>query len=152
MMGGEHWPKEGQRLRNGASGQVPIAGREASPSIGGGFLDLGWLRLEHDPSDATTPEHKAIDAANRILCESLDMAQHVIGHSLPVRGDVLALAMAHAQIAVKVLAVNEFVAVLREVAPEIVGAIGEAGTDIGAGILGCVEQVLKQQNEISNNG
>ena len=132
-MSGAHWPKEEQRLRNGASGQVPVSGCDAFAS--GNYLALEWLRCEPAPEETATPVHRAIDVADHILAESLDMAQNVIGLSLSVRKEVLTLAIAHAQIAAKVYAAHELNAVLRELAPEIAGAISEAGTDVGAGIV-----------------
>ena len=139
-MSGETWPKEEQRMCNGASGQVPVMAGDYRRADG--WLDLEWLRLPPAPDDTATPVHKAMDAADSMLAESLDMAQHVIGHSPAVRREVLALAKAHFQSATMVYAVNQIVAVLRELTPEIAGAISEAGTDIGAGILGCIQQAL----------
>ncbi len=129
----EHWPKEEQRLRNGASGQVPVSGRDAFAS--GNYLALEWLRLEPTPEESATAKHRAMDAADSMLAESLDMAQNVIGLSLSLRKEVLALAAAHAQVAATLYAAHELNAVLRELAPEIAGAISEAGTDVGAGIV-----------------
>lgn len=71
-----------------------------------GFLDLEWLRLGVQPADSSTPEHKAVDVADRILNESLDMARNVIGHSPALRCQVLALASAHAQVAATVYAAH----------------------------------------------
>ena len=136
-MTGETWPKEEQRMRNGASGKV-----RPSASDGAVFLDLECLRLA-DPATARTPQYKAVDVADCILCESLDMAQHVIGHSPAVRDQVLELAAVHAKVAVTVYAAHAQAEVIREVAIEIAGAISEAGTDIGAGIALALEQALK---------
>ncbi|OGB27098.1 MAG: hypothetical protein A3I66_19080 [Burkholderiales bacterium RIFCSPLOWO2_02_FULL_57_36] len=87
--------------------------------------------LEEDASDL----NDATDIADNIFQQSIDMAQHVIGNSEALRRDVLALATAHAQAATHVYMVNKLAAVLRELAPEIAGAISEAGTDVGSGIV-----------------
>lgn len=142
-MSGEHWPKEEQRLRNGASGQVPVSGRDAFAS--GNYLALEWLRCDPAPEETATPVHRAIDVADHILAESLDTAQHVIGHAPSLRKEVLTLAVAHAQIAAALYATHERNAVLRELAPEIAGAISEAGTDVGAGIVQGLQAVMQSR-------
>lgn len=151
-MSGEHFPKETQRMCNGASGQVPPIGCENSPKAGAAFLDLEWLRLPADTVPTSTPEDKAIDAADRIVCQSLDMAQHVIGHSPSVRNQVMALAAVHAQVAATAYAAHLQADAIREVAPEIAGAISENGTDIGSGIALALEQAIKGfTNEKTDN-
>ena len=93
----------------------------------------------------------AIDVADNIFEQSIEMAQHVIGHGDASRRDVLALATAHAQSATIAYAAHQIVAVLRELTPEISGAISEARADIGAGILGCIQQALTPTHENHNH-
>ena len=115
------------------------------------FLDLDWLCMPAPPEEAATPQHRAIDVADSILFESLDMARHVIGFSPSLRKEVLALATVHAQISAKVYATHALSAALREVTSEIMGAISEAGTDIGAGLTLGLQQALKAAAH-ENNG
>lgn len=98
-------------------------------------LELDWLRLKGETTNPATPEHRAIDAAESILCEALDMAQNVIGHAPADRDQVLRLAQIQASMATAIYVANACIEALREVAPEVAGAISEAGTDIGAGLV-----------------
>ena len=142
-MNGETWPKESQRMCNGASGKVPIAGLDQTADAGPSWLCIEWLRMPPAQVETATPVHRAIEVADCIFAESLDMAQHVIGHSASERNQVLTLATAHAAVVVKVYAAHMRAEVSRELVPEIAGAISEAGTDIGAGIALALEQALK---------
>lgn len=110
-MSGETYPKEEQRMCNGASGQVPAMGREHSAF--GDFLDLEWLRMPPASGEDATPVNQAIDTADQMLGQSLDMAQHVISHSPSERKEVLALATAHLQAAALLYAVNQLTAAIR---------------------------------------
>lgn len=89
----------------------------------------------------------AIDIADAVTTQSLDLAKELIGNSDSVRGDILVLATAHMQIALMSYAVHELSAVLREFAPEIAGAISEAGTDIGAGIFEGFQHAARSPGE-----
>lgn len=77
----------------------------------------------------------AADIADHITAQSIDFAQTTHCSGELSRRDSLALAAIHAGIAAQVYAVNELTAAIREVTPEIAGAISEAGTDIGAGLV-----------------
>lgn len=177
--GDDHWPKEEQRLCNGACGQVPKANQRIQtherverkrrsamgsgpnqPSDGGAsmssetqpeWLALEWLRTPPAPTETATPVHVAIDVADSMLCESLDMAQHLIGHSASARREVLTLTAAHLQSASIVYAANQIVTALRELTPEIAGAISEAGTDIGSGVAEGLQQALNTGTHDNTN-
>ena len=100
-----------------------------------GYLDLEWLRMCHRSELSATPADKAIDVADCIVSQSLDMAQHVVGHSPEVRDQVLRLAEMHAQIAVEAFKAQAIVSALQDLTPEIAGAICEAGSSIGIGLV-----------------
>ena len=104
--------------------------RVHSPRNGVGLLDLRFLSVDSDPNDTVTRETKCMDVASHILYESLDTAQHVIGHSQSVRNQVFTLAKMQSQIAARVYAAHLYADALREVAPKIAGAIREAGADV----------------------
>ena len=106
--------------------------RAHSPRNGVGLLDLRFLCVDNDPNDTVTRETKCMDVASHILDESLDTAQHVIGHSPSVRNEVFALATMHSQIAAMVYAAYLNADALHEVARKIAGAIREAGADVEA--------------------
>lgn len=122
-----------------------------------------FLHLEHltppDPDENTTPVNKAIDVAGQMMAEALDAAQHVISHSAADRSHVLILASSLAQTSATVYAAHlaaesrrQFVETLRELFTELMGEISDAGIDIGAGVLGVIQQVLEQFNETQHHG
>jgi hypothetical protein len=77
----------------------------------------------------------AVAVADTVSKYSIDMAQKTIGHFDSVRGDVLVLANAHMQAAMTAYVVRELVAALRELTPEIAGAISDAGTDTRSNLI-----------------
>lgn len=104
--------------------------RAHSPRNGVGLLDLRFLCVDSDPNEPVTRETKCMDVASRILYESLDTAQNVIGHSQSVRNQVFALAKMQSQIAARVYVAHLHADALHEVAPKIAGAIREACADV----------------------
>lgn len=133
-MNGETWPKEEQRMCNGASGQVPVT------AVNGDTFEL--------PAQLQAEANIAIDIADHMAEQSLDYARSRLG---PDWKNAVPLAAAHLNCASVVFSARVRDAALRELTPEIAGAISEAGTDIGAGILGGIQQALKQKNETNNN-
>ena len=125
-MSGADWPKESQRMCNGASGQVPVT------SINGDTFEL--------PAHLQKEADIAIDVADHMAEQSLDYARSRLG---PDWKNAVPLAAAHLNCAIVVLSTRMRDAALRELTPEIAGAISEAGTDIGAGIALALEQALK---------
>ena len=111
------------------------------PLSAGAGMALAWLHLKNEKADSTTPLHQAIDVAESILCEALDMAQNVIGHFPEQRDQVLRLAQIQASTASAIYVANAYIAALREVTPEVAGAISEAGTDIGAGLVEAITRL-----------
>jgi hypothetical protein len=100
------------------------------------------IPVEELPKGHGDAVNLAVDIADHIAVQSIDFAQNAIGFSSALREHVLILATTHAQVAAKVYAVHELTAVLRELTPEIAGAISEVGTDIGAGIAEGLHQAL----------
>jgi hypothetical protein len=131
-MSGEEWPKESQRMCNGASGQVPVT------SIDGDTFEL--------PANLRAEADIAIDVADHMAAQSLDYAVMAVtsGKACGVRGaDIVRLADAHLACATGVFVARLHAETARDVGIENAGAISEAGTDIGAGIALALEQALK---------
>ena len=84
----------------------------------------------------------AIDIADAITVQSLDAAQTAISFGDRDIPKVLQLAGANIQAAAIVYAAQLITAALRELTPEVAGAISEAGTDIGAGIALAMQKAL----------
>lgn len=121
---------------NGASGQVPVTPPYGTRQSGNGVaMDANKIFAVELLEEDAEAVNAAVDIADNIFAQSMDMAQNVIGFSSSVRDQVLTLATAHAATAANVYAAHTFAKVLRELAPEIAGAISEAGTDVGAGIV-----------------
>lgn len=118
-MNGETWPKEEQRLCNGASGQVPVSPVAVVPL----------------PPEIEAEVNTAVDVADNIAEQAMDYARHAIGHygSTAHVGNVVRLAAAHMECASRVYIARQHVEALREVGIENAGAIDSAGTVIGAG-------------------
>jgi hypothetical protein len=122
-MSGAEWPKESQRMCNGASGQVPVIS-----------VDDDAIKL---PPHIEAQANLAIDVADFMAAQSLDYAVMAItsGKACGVRSaDIVCLAAAHLACATGIYVTHVNEAFTREVGIEIAGAISEAGTDIGAGI------------------
>jgi pyruvate/oxaloacetate carboxyltransferase len=125
-MNGETWPKEEQRMCNGASGKVPVTVNN------GDSFDLS--------AELQKEANVAIDVADHLTTQSLDYARNELGHNSGTAhlGNVVQLAAAHLKCASAVLAARMLDAALRDAVPEIAGAIEGVGTDIGAGLTeGC---------------
>lgn len=160
-MSGEHFPKETQRMCNGASGQVPISGVDRSADDGAVVIDPNNIMCSgvKPHQDDVAPMHRAMDASLLLLCESIDMAnQHGLSTS-----DVLKLAQIAADTAVRVYAAQTHADALRdglqsiadaqrETNIEVAGAISEHSTDLGAGFVMAIEKILKTfPNENTDN-
>jgi hypothetical protein len=105
-----------------------------------------------DSDAAHSEEHKeavnvAIDIAHQMTAQALDTAQHAIGFQSADRRLVLELAAANINAAAIVYAAHVKADAMRELTPEVTGAISEAATDIGAGIALALEQALKTPND-----
>lgn len=80
----------------------------------------------------------AADVADNLASYIVSRALEFSGFSSATNGRDMGLAMqmatAHMQVTTMIYVVHWLTAAIREVAPEIAGAISEAGTDIGAGL------------------
>ncbi|OYQ39941.1 hypothetical protein CHU94_11410 [Rhodoferax sp. TH121] len=122
-MNGETWPKEEQRLCNGACGQVRAV------AIDGEAFPL--------PQQVVEEANIAIDIADHMAEQSMDYARNAIGLNLAKTAhvsNVVHLAAAHLECASRVYVARQHVDALRDVGIENAGAIDSAGTVIGAGL------------------
>ena len=148
-MNGETWPKESQRMCNGASGQVPVSGVDRNADDGeytnfndspvpgvnaeADFLWLVSIAREHVGYGASSHWNEADRAA---ILQSLILMDCARTNAKAIRSVGASI-----------------VSAIREVTPEITGSISENGTDIGAGIALVFEQVLKTfLHENNHNG
>jgi hypothetical protein len=113
-----------------------------SGATGSAFLDLEWLRICHRPELSETPEDKAIDVADCIVSQSLDMAQHVIGHSPDVRGHVFRLAEMHSRLAIEAYKSHALVAALQGISAAVKSASDDSATVLETA-LGNVDSSLE---------
>lgn len=121
-MNGETWPKEEQRLCNGASGQVPVT------AVDGYEATI--------PPQIQAEVNAAVDVADSMAAQAMDYARNEIGHyvSTAHTENVVRLAAAHMECASRVYASRLHVEALREVGIENAGAIDSGFTVLGAGL------------------
>ena len=91
----------------------------------------------------TVAANIAIDVAHQMTCQAINTAQDAISYGDEAKPLVVQLAAANIQAAAIVYAAHTITDAMREVTPEIAGAISENGTDRGAGIALAIEQILK---------
>jgi hypothetical protein len=97
------------------------------------------------PEDRSSAANAAIDIADQMTVQAIDAAQHTC---ISDEALVIQLAAANIQAAAIVYATHAITTAMRELTPEIAGAISEHGTDTGAGIALAVQQVL---NALAHN-
>lgn len=99
-------------------------------------LDLPIAELDRELVERI---NAAVDTADGIMFQSLSTAQEILGLNDHQRPMVIALAAAHMKSATAIYTAREIVSALHVLAPEIAGAISEAGTDIGASLADYVK-------------
>ena len=107
------------------------------PSGGGAMMNLEKLSIAELKESDQSAVNIAVDIADAIIAQAIDFAQNVIGFSDAKLLAVVALAAAHAQVSALVYAARRQPSVLREVTPEVAGAISDAGTDVGSDVAAC---------------
>ena len=151
-MSGEHFPKETQRMCNGASGQVPIPGVDRAAD------DDTYMNFNDSPMPGVNAE------ADFMWLESI--ARKHVGYGASGRwSEVDRAAILHALVQMDCARTNakairsaaksvlDAIFAIRDEVAEVPGAISENGTDIGAGFALAFEQILKTlTHENTNNG
>lgn len=155
--GDDYWPKEEQRLRNGACGQVSathqhqptherlerkrsaaMGARPYQSSGGGAVMSKAYIpdaEFEALQAQAGPEMERVIPFADEALNQAEKDAKDDLWSDEKTHVYALCLAM--------LCGLTRVADAIREVAPELAGAISENGTDIGAGIALALEQVLK---------
>lgn len=108
--------------------------------------------------------YQAVDIADLMAAQAIDAAQNAISFGDKDMPQVLQLAAANMQAAAAVYAAHRkadaignaaasIVLAIREMTPEISGAVSDSGTDIGAGIALALTQALKTlSDDNTHNG
>lgn len=91
-------------------------------------LNLEWLTIYHRPELSNSAIDAAIDVANTMLANALDVAQHLVGHAPERRDEALKIAAMHVQAATEVHKAQALVTAIQGLSVAVKSASDDSAT------------------------